>query len=369
MRQLVLQLSNARVPTLVFVWPSGARAASAGTFVTLSADLAAMAPQTTIGAASVVSGDGQDVDETLSQKITNDLVAAIRSQTERRGEEAASWAERAITDAIAANADEALEIGLIDYIARDLPGLLEQVDGATVELASGEEVTLSVADATVRYVEMNPFESFLHIITDPNIALLLISLGGIALFYELASPGGYIGGIFGIIATILGFYALGSLDANWTGLALVGLAFILFLIELKTASFGIFVTGGLAAFIFGALILFQGSYRPVSVQLVVAMAVSVAAFFAIAIAAIIRTRRTRPVTGREGLLGDVGEVRRRVEPDRGGLVMVHGELWRAYSPGPLEPGQHVRVVAIHGLHIEVEPVEARQERALPAELS
>ncbi|MGH2544210.1 MAG: NfeD family protein [Ardenticatenaceae bacterium] len=366
MRQLVLELSNAPLPTLVFVWPSGARAASAGTFVTLSADLAAMAPQTTIGAASVVGGSGEDVDETLSKKITNDLVAAIRSQTERRGDEATDWAERAITEAIAANADEALEIGLIDYIARDLPGLLAQANGATVELASGETVTLDVADAPVRHIEMDLFESLLHIITDPNIALLLISLGGIALFYEFAAPGGYIGGIFGIIATILGLYALGSLDANWTGLALIGLAFILFLVELKTASFGIFVTGGIAAFIFGTLLLFQGSYRPVSIQLVLAMALAVAGFFVFAIAAVLRTRHTPSITGREGLIGDIGEVRRAVAPEQEGLVLVHGELWRAYSPVPIEKGQHVRVVAIRGLHIEVVPLEAEQDRALPA---
>ncbi len=367
MGQLVRQLSNATIPTLVYVWPSGARAASAGTFVTLSADLAAMAPQTTIGAASVVGSGGEEIDETLSRKITNDLVAAIRSQTERRGAAATEWAERAITEAVAADANEALQIGIIDFIARDLDEVLAQADGRTVLLASSESVTLQVADAPVREIEMTWLEAFLHVITDPNIALLLISFGGIAIFYELVSPGGYIGGMFGIIATILGFYALGSLNANWAGLALVGFSFILFLIELKTATFGIFVAGGLAAFIFGTIVLFQSSYSPVSIPLIVGMALSVAAFFVVALAAVLRTRQRPALTGVQGLIGLIGEVRQTIAPERAGMVLVNGELWKAYAPLPLEAGSHVRVVAVRGLHIEVEPTDA--ERMLPATLA
>lgn len=368
MGQLVRQLSNASLPTLVYVWPSGARAASAGTFITLSADLAAMAPQTTIGAASVVGGGGEEIDETLSKKITNDLVAAIRSQTERRGEAAMEWAERAITEAVAANAREALEIGIIDFIARDLDELLEQADGYTVELASGEEVTLDLAEAPVRELEMNPLESLLHIITDPNIALLLISLGGLALVLELYSPGGYVGGIFGIIATLLGFYALGSLDADWTGLGLILFAFILFALELKTATYGVFALGGLASFIFGTIILFQTSYAPVSLQLVGGMALLVGGFFTFVVAAIVRSRGKSPITGKEGLVGAIGEVRRALEPEQEGMIFVQGALWKAYSALPVPRGRFVRVLAVRGLHLEVEPVESRLEEPI-AELS
>lgn len=361
MGQLVRLLSAAEVPTLVYVWPAGGRAASAGTFVTLSADLAAMTPQTTIGAASVVGGSGQEVDETLAAKITNDLVASIRSQTARRGEEASDWAERAITEAIAANATDALEIGLIDFVARDLDDLLVQADGAEVELASGEKVTLSTRDALVREKPMSLVERLLHLITDPNIALLLVSLGGVALLYELYSPGGYIGGIFGIIATLLGFYSLGSLNANWTGLGLIVFALILFMIELHTAAFGIFAAGGIAAFFFGGLLLFQSSYLAVSMPLLVGVALGTAAFFALILAAVLRTRSAPSVTGREGLIGRLGEVRQPLDPEKAGMVFVDGELWKAYSALPLDPGTPVRVVALHGLTIEVEPAERLME--------
>jgi membrane-bound serine protease (ClpP class) len=368
MGQLVRQLSNATVPTLVYVWPSGGRAASAGTFITLSADLAAMAPQTTIGAASVVGGSGEEIDETLSAKITNDLVAAIRSQTERRGERAAEWAERAITEAIAANANEALEIGIIDFIARDLPELLEQADGTRVELASGETRQLDLKHAIVREIEMNPLEAFLHVITNPTIALMLISLGSIALFYEFASPGGYVGGIFGIIATLLGFYALGSLDANWAGLGLILFAFILFLVELNTPTYGVFAAGGLAAFVFGTILLFQTSYAPISMQLIGGLSLGIGGFFLFVVGAVLRTRHNAPITGREGLIGNVGEVRRALDPESEGMVFVGGALWKAYSPVPVPKGAYVRVTAVRGLRLEVEPVEEWQEDAATTEL-
>ena len=357
MGQLVRQLSNASVPTLVYVWPNGAQAASAGTFITFSADLAAMAPQTTIGAASVVSGAGQEIDETLSKKITNDLVASIRSQTERRGQEAMEWAEKAITEAVAANADDALEIGLIDFIARDLPELLEKANGTVVELADGTQVILELTDASLREIEMNPLEALLHVITDPNIALMLVSLGGLALFYEITSPGGYIGGIFGIIALMLGFYALGSLDANWAGLGLIVFAFILFAIETQTPTHGLFTAGGLAAFIFGSMLLFQTSYRPVSLELILLISLSVAGFMVFALAAILRTRDRPARTGQQGLIDQIGQTRTSLKVESGGMVFVDGELWRAYSPVPIPKGQRVRVVAVKGLQLDVEPVE------------
>lgn len=356
MGQLVRDLSNARVPTLVYVWPSGGRAASAGTFLALSADLAAMAPQTTIGAASVVDGGGGEIDETLQRKITNDLVAAIRSQTERRGPEAVAWAERAITDAVVADANEALEIGIIDFVARDVTSLLEQADGATVTLASGDEITLTLAQSQVREMPMGWLERLLHVITDPNIALLLLSLGSLAIFYEIASPGGYIGGIFGVIAMLLGFYALGSLDANWAGLGLLVFAFALLAIEIKAASHGLFAAGGLIAFVFGSLLLFQTSYRPVSLSVIGGLTLLMGAFFVFVLAAVFRSRRLRPLTGKEGMVGAIGQVRTTVGPHEPGMVFVDGALWQAYAPKPLPPGSHVRITTLRGLRLEVEPV-------------
>lgn len=367
MGQLVRQLSNATVPTLVYVWPSGGQAASAGTFITLSADLAAMAPQTTIGAASVVGGGGEEIDETMSKKVTNDLVASIRSQTERRGEKAAEWAERAITEAIAANADEALEIGIIDFIARDLDELLDQADGTTVELANGEELTLDLKRIQLNELEMTPLERFLHVITDPNIALLLISFGGLALTYEIISPGGYIGGILGIIALMLGSYSMGSLDANWAGLGLIGFAFILFAIETQTPTYGLFTAGGLAAFIFGSLLLFQTSYRPVSLELIVVMALSIAGFMIFALGAILRTRYRPALTGSGGLINQIGQTRAALDSESAGIVFVDGQLWQATSTAPLAKGRRVRVVAVEGLRLQVEAVESSVKEALEEE--
>jgi membrane-bound serine protease (ClpP class) len=304
-----------------------------------------------------VGGGGAEVDETLSKKITNDLVASIRSQTERRGEEAADWAERAITEAIVASASEALEIGLIDFIARDLSEVLEKADQNTVELASGEEITLDLSHAITKEMEMTVLEAFLHVITDPNIALMLLSLGGLALFYEISSPGGYIGGIFGIIALMLGFYSLGSLDANWAGLGLIIFAFILFLIETQTPTNGLFTAGGLAAFIFGTILLFQTSYRPVSLELLALVSLFVAGFMVFAIGAILRTRHTLPVTGQEGLIGTIGEARSPLGAEQRGMVFINGELWRAFSSTSLPKGSQVRVVGLRGLDLDVEPTD------------
>ena len=358
MGNIVRSLSNAAVPTLVYIWPSGGQAASAGTFLTLSADLAAMAPNTTIGAASVVGGGGEEVDETMQRKISNDLRAMIRAQAEDRGPEAVEWAEAAITEAVAANANEALAMNVVDFIAVDTSDLLRQADGRTVTLADGEERTLNVAQAPLRDMPMGWIQRLLHIITDPNIALMLVSLGGIALFYELTSPGGYIGGIFGIIATLLGFYALGSLDANWVGLALIFFSMILFFIEIKTAVTGLFAAGGLAAFVAGALLLFQGSYAEISLPLVLVMAAAVALFFVVALAAVMRSRNRPSVTGQEGLIGAKGEVRSPVGPDQTGIVLALGERWQATAATTLVEGDKVRVVAVDGLHISVEPLRS-----------
>ncbi len=363
MGEIVKVLDNADVPVTVYVWPSGGRAASAGTFIVLAAHFAAMAPRTTIGAASPVAGEGQEIPETLSRKITNDLVASIKSHAARRGPKAVEWAEKAVREAVSANETEALEVGIIDAIATDIPDLLRQLDGRQAEVR-GRTVTLELSGASVRELDMTPIEQFLHLLANPNIALLLLSLGGTAIIIELYSPGGYAAGIFGVIALLLGFYALGVLEANYAGLALIALAFALFLMEALTPSVGIFALGGVIAFVLGAFMLFDTSFLAVSKTLVITVALVLGGFFAFAIGAALKERRRQPLTGREGLVGQVGEVRARIDPE--GMVLVRGERWVAISPhAPLEPGTKVRVVSVDQMRLVVEPVELA-ESPVPA---
>ncbi len=356
MGDVVRFLDNARVPVAVFVWPSGARAASAGTFVVLAAHAAAMAPKTTMGAASPIDASGAEMGETLLRKITNDLVASIRTHAERRGPEAAEWAEMAVREAVVATADEALEKGLIDAVATDVPDLLEQIDGLTVYVRNTPH-TLHLRDAVIVEMPMTPFEHFLHTIADPNIALLLFSLAGVAILIELQSPGGYAAGIFGVIALILGFYALGVLDANFAGLGLLGLAFVLFFLEVLSPSIGVFAAGGAVAFVLGGLLLFDGrDYAAVSLPFLFTLAALLGLFSVFVLTVVARVRKKTPLTGQEGMLGLVGVVREPLTPE--GIVHVHGEVWRARSiQGTLDVGARVRVVGLDDMTLLVEPVD------------
>lgn len=359
MSDIVKVLLAADVPVATYVWPSGGRAASAGTFIVLASDFAAMAPRTTIGAASPVGGQGQEISETLEQKITNDLVAAIKSHAERRGPEAVEWAEQAVRQAVSANESEALEIGIIDVVASDVSELLDELDGRTVA-SDDRSITLSLENAMVREVPMTPIERFFHLIANPNIALLLLSLGGTAIVIELYQPGGYVAGTFGVIALLLGFYSLGVLQANYAGLALIGLAFALFLLEATTPTLGVWALGGAVAFILGALMLFDTSYAPVSRSLVVGVAGTLGAFFVFAIGAALRARSRPPVTGRRGLIGRIGRAEEPLDPE--GIVLVYGERWTAVSrSGAVERGQRVRVVDVDGMQLIVEPPEAETQ--------
>ncbi|MCZ7569004.1 MAG: nodulation protein NfeD [Ardenticatenaceae bacterium] len=352
--QIVSLLSDAPMPTAVYVAPSGARAASAGTLVTLAANFAAMAPRTRIGAASVVGGQGEELPATLARKAENDAAALARSLAAPRGQKAVDWADEAVRSAVSATAEEALNLGVIDVIATDVPDLLDKLDGR-VATVGGATVTLHVADATVREVPMNPVEQFLQVLTNPNVALLLFSFGSAAIVIELYSPGGYIAGISGVIALVLAFYALGSLNANWAGLALMGLAFLLFIIDIKVPSHGVWTAGGIAAFVLGAILLFNTSYQPASLGLIVGLALGMGAFFAFAITAALRARRTPAITGKTGLVGMIGEVRSPLEPQ--GFILVNGERWRAVSPGGTVPtGGRVRVIRVEGMRLVVEPL-------------
>jgi len=356
MKSLTDEMIRSSVPIAVWVGPEGARAASAGTFVVLAAHVAAMAPGTTIGAASVVSMQGQELDETSKAKITNDLTARIRNFTQRRGAQVQDWAERAVTEAIAATADEVYKLGVIDYIAPTIPDLLRQMDGMTVRVA-GKDTVLRTADLPVENLPMTLPEQFLHLITDPNIAFILLTLGLNGLLFELSSPGGFAAGIIGGICLVLGLYALGVLSVNWTGILFIILAFVLFIVDIKAATHGVLTVGGIASFVFGALILFSSPVYTISRALVISVAGGTGAFFAFAVSKALMAQKRKPATGREGLIGMRAVVRIPLEPE--GMVMLAGELWKARAEeGTIDAGQTVEVVGLEGFTVIVRAVQA-----------
>lgn len=356
-KSIIQAMIASDVPIVVYVWPPGGHAASAGTFITLAGHVAAMAPRTSIGAASPIEGGGADIDETLRAKIQNILVADIKGLADRRGEKALEWAEQAITEAKAASADEALDLGVIDFVARDLDDLLEQMDGFKVEVA-GEEVALATADAELNFLEITAVEELLSILTNPTIALFLISIGGLAIVYEIANPGGYMSGIVGVICLMIGLYALGQLPVNYAGLGLILLALALFGAEFFVHSHGALTTGGVVAFIVGALILFNTDEFTYQLPWpsIVGIPAAIAVILAFAVRKAWQARRAKPVTGQEGLLGSIGTVKVALEPE--GSVFIWGERWQATSANgqPIPAGERIKVTAIDGLHLKVEKV-------------
>jgi membrane-bound serine protease (ClpP class) len=353
-KRIIQSIVAADLPVVVYVWPPGGMAASAGTFITLAGHVAAMSPNTSIGAASPIDGSGQDIDETLRAKIENILTADIRSLADRRGEEAIEWAEEAITEAKAANAREALEIGVIDFVADDLDDLLQQMDGFVVDV-NGQEVTLNTADASTRTIESTVLEGLLGVLTNPSIALLLISMGSLAIVYEIINPGGYIGGVVGVILLLVGFFAVGQLPVNYAGLALIILAIVLFVAELFTPTFGALTATGAIAFVLGALILFNTSEFAYQLPLpsIIGIPIFVAVIVAFGFRKVLEVRNRQPATGAEGIIGSVGVVKTPLEPE--GTIFVWGERWYAASEDGQEipVGSKVTVTKLEGFHLTV----------------
>jgi membrane-bound serine protease (ClpP class) len=342
---------NARVPVIVYVTPAGTHAASAGTFITMAGHVAAMAPSTRIGAATPVSGEGQEIPDDLRTKIINDTVVYARSIAEAR-ERNADWAEDAVRDGVSVGAEEAVELDVVDLVAGDRPEVLAAVDGTSVNLPDGE-VTLATAEAAVVEEPMSPFEEVLKVLSDPNIALILLSLGTLGIYFELANPGAFFPGIFGAIALILALFSLGTLPINYAGLALLVFGLALLGAEVWVASGGVLGIGGGIAFAIGALILIDDTQAPfleVSRPLIFGITLALVAFVLFALRAVMHTRRRPAYIGGGDMLGREGTV-------RGTSVFVEGELWRARpaSAGTaLRPGDRVRIIGREGLDLIVE---------------
>lgn len=367
MRDIVQRILNARIPVIVYVYPPGGRAASAGAFITMAAHVAAMAPDTAIGAAHPVGlGGGGQADNTVIEKATNDAAAFMRSLAQRRGRNA-DWAERAVRDSISSNADEALRDRVVDVVAPDLGSLLRQVDGREVQLAVGR-VTLQTADARPVNLEMNLIERFFLAITDPNVAYLLLTLAILAIYFELANPGAVLPGVIGGISLLLGLLALGMLPVNLVGLLLLAFAFLLFVAEIWVTSHGVLTIGGLISLVLGSLLLFNpgGPLFAVSLPVIIGVTLTMAIMMTLTIGAIIRGQRRRPYTGLEALVGQVATARTVLDPT--GFVFINGELWEARClDGRVEAGEEVKIEGVKGPTLLVRRVAPPEVKVLPGE--
>ncbi len=356
MRVIVQEMLNSTVPTVAYVAPAGARAGSAGVFITMAANIAAMAPGTNIGAAHPVDITGA-ITGTVGEKVTNDAAAYIRAIAEKRGRNA-EWAEEAVRESVSIIAREAVESQVADLIADDLEDLLDKIDGREVITAAGP-VTLRTRGAPVRTIGMNFAENFLHVIVDPNIAYLLLSIGTLALTAEFYHPGAIFPGVTGAICLILAFVAFGSLPVNWGGVALIVLAVVLFIVDIKVAGFMLSV-GGAIAFVLGSLMLFSPFASPsptmphltVSWPLIILMTASITSFFLFALSAGLLAQRAKAASGIESMVGATGTAVSDLDP--WGTVQVKSELWSAVAEeGSIKKGERVRVVGAEGVRLKV----------------
>ncbi len=355
MRDVVKAILASEVPVIVFVGPSGARAASAGTFITMAAHVAAMAPGTNIGAASPVMMGAGEVDETMKKKIMNDAAAYIEGLARQRGRNA-DWAVSAVRDAVSISAEEAVRLKVVDFVAPNLDQVLEKAHGRRVETTRAT-VTLNTRGARVERFEMRWNLRILSVLANPNLAYLLLLAGLAGIAIEFYNPGAIFPGVAGAIALILAMLAFQTLPINWAGLLLILLGCGLLIAEIKVVSHGILTAGGIVALTLGSIVLFDSPapYLRASLLVIVPTVLTLAATFLVIIALGVRAQYRRPLGGVEGLIGEVGEARSRLAPE--GKVFVHGEYWTARSAAPVEAGQRVRVTGMTGFVLEVEPAD------------
>jgi membrane-bound serine protease (ClpP class) len=352
MRSIVKSILASEVPIVVYVSPSGARAASAGVMITMAADVAAMAPGTNIGAAHPVGAGGQEIDKTMSEKVVNDMVASAKSVAEQRGRNV-EWVEKAIRESVSATETEALEKNIIDLIAADTDDLIRQLEGREIQ----DKGRLELQGAETKVLEEGLRTKVLKTISDPNIAYILLMIGLAGLYFELSHPGTIFPGVIGGICIILAFFALQTLPINYAGILLIILAIIFFVMEMKITSYGLLSVAGIVSLLIGSLMLFE-SRSPemrLSWSVLLPTIIIVSGFFVVVAGMVFRVHITRPKTGSDGLVGEIGLVRQRIDPS--GKVFVHGELWNAVSENPLAEGTKVRIVRVNNLVLDVEPME------------
>jgi membrane-bound serine protease (ClpP class) len=357
MRAICQRLLNAEIPVIVWVGPTGARAASAGVFITLAAHVAAMAPATNIGAAHPVAVGG-GVDKESMRKIENDAAAFVRTIALERGRNA-DWAEKAVRQSVSITEREAVKLHVVDLIADSIPDLLAKVDGRTVKTAKGT-VTLATKDAVVKPIEIGMRDRFLNIITDPNVAYVLMMLGTLGLIFELSNPGAVLPGVIGGISLILAFFAFQSMPINFAGVLLILFAIVLFIAEVKVVSHGVLAIGGVVAMALGSLMLYdepESGFRVSWLVIIPTVAVT-AGIFLFALTAGMRALSLPPQLGAEALVGTRGTASGPLTPE--GQIKLQGEIWRAVADRPISDGAPVRVVGVEGLTLRVVASEAAE---------
>jgi membrane-bound serine protease (ClpP class) len=347
MRTMVKAILNSSIPVVVYVAPRGAGAASAGVMVTVAAHVAAMAPGTNIGAAHPVTAGGKDIEKTMSEKVVNDMASYGRGIAQDKGRNA-EWVEKAIRESVSITAEEAVKKNVVDLVASDMDELLKLLDGREVTLRQGK-VTLKTKDVAKNFYHPGFRDRVLKVISDPNIAYILMMIGLAGLYFELAHPGVIFPGVIGAISLILAFYSFQTLPVNYAGLLLIVLAIILFIAEVKVTSYGMLSLGGIISLTLGSIMLFEDV--GVSLRLMAPTVALVAGFFVVVSTLAYRAYRSRPKGGMDGLVGEVGLVRKPIDPE--GLVFVHGEYWRARCKEKIDEGERVEVEGVDGLILKV----------------
>ncbi|KAA3612699.1 MAG: nodulation protein NfeD [Calditrichaeota bacterium] len=359
-RIITKEFLAADIPIIVYVSPSGARAASAGVFISYAAHLVAMAPSTNIGAAHPVTlqGGADSTQSAMMDKITNDAVAQVKGLADKRGRNA-EWAEQAVRESVSITAKEALELNVINFISPNLDSLLIQLDGQKI-LLDNREIALKTKEATITYLDMNWRDRILDMVTNPNIAYLFLMIAMWGIFFELSNPGSVFPGVVGAISLLLFLYATQTLPVNYAGLLLIVLAIVLFILEVKIVSFGLLTIGGLLAMILGSLMLFESPENimtpavEISLSLVITFSLITAVVFLWAVSLALQARHRKVSTGTEGLIGEKGIARSDIST--GGQAWVHGEIWSACADQEISQGTAIRVVSVEGLKMKVEPV-------------
>ncbi len=355
MRMINKAIVNAKVPVVVYVSPKGARAASAGMFITIAAHVAAMAPGTNIGAAHPVSIGIAKMGKVMGEKVVNDMAAYARSLAKERGRNA-NWAEKAVRKSVSIDAKQAVKLKVVDLEAEDLDDLLQKINNRTVKLGK-EKVTLKTVGVTVKPIEEGLRVRILKHIADPNIAFILMLVGLAGLYFELANPGVILPGVVGALSLLLAFYAFQTLPVNFIGLLLIILAFILFVLEIYVTSFGLLSVGGVASLLLGSIMLFKVGDMGMGIAwyVLIPSVVIISLFFLTVAGLVVRSHMRRSVSGTSGLLGERGVAYTDLKPE--GQVFVHGEYWQAVSDEPVAAGDAVEVVKVINLKLYVRPIK------------
>jgi membrane-bound serine protease (ClpP class) len=352
MRLIVQNILGSKVPVVVYVSPSGARAASAGVMITMAADVAAMAPGTNIGAAHPVGMGGKDIDGKMSEKVINDMVAQAKSVAEKRGRNA-KWVEEAIRESVSVTETEALKENIIDLIAENTDDLIRQLNGRELK----DRGVLNLAEVKKVVIEETLRTKILKTISNPNIAYILMMIGLAGLYFELSHPGAIFPGVIGGIALILAFFAMQTLPVNYAGILLIILAIIFFIMEMKITSYGLLSVAGIVSLLLGSIMLFEGGTpnTKLSLRVLLTTVILISGFFVAVASLVFRAQISRPSTGSKGLVGEIGIVKKSLAPE--GKVFVHGELWKARAKEALDENVKVRVVKVVNLVLEVESVD------------